>query len=132
MKHKKLIIGFLIGIIIIAPAIGAFVFEFSRITAKSYKPDVTVWASNGDDKLIIREYDTIGMGCTGIEVYYKSGLFKKSLGELTADEMCFPFTNGEYIVTWEENSVTVRFYSGRQSQSQDDPLTWDERNFELS
>ena len=67
----------------------------------------------------------------GAKIYCRKGNCReKQLGEVSLGDCVFPFTDGDYTVEWRGDSVCIRFFSGRGSET-DDPDTWQAISYEL-
>lgn len=90
-----------------------------------YFEDLILTNDDGSYSVTIREWGT--MGGSGAEVYYNG----KLIGETAADDACYPFRDGNYLVEWKENGIIISYYSGRNSQSLDDKSTWEKVEFDF-
>ena len=96
-----------------------------------YLENLEIISPNGQAKLLIKEWGTIGG--TGADIYlieiYDNGLegVKKEIGYTSSDDCCYPFKEGNYWVEWTDDSLTIIYYQGRQSERVDEPTTWQGR-----
>lgn len=96
---------------------------------RDYREDVVVKDNFSDYRLIFREWSVLGGG--GAKIYCRKGNGReKQLGEVSLGDSVFPFTKGKYTVEWRGDSVCIRFFSGRGSET-DDPDTWQAISYDL-
>lgn len=96
---------------------------------RDYREDVVVKDNFSDYRLIFREWSVLGGG--GAKIYCRKGNGReKQLGEISLGDSVFPFTKGKYTVEWRGDSVCIRFFSGRGSET-DDPDTWQAISYDL-
>ena len=129
MKKKSIwrLAAVLLAVVAIIVAIWFAGFQdFGRI----YSEDLVIDSPDGNHRLLIREWETIGG--TGAEIYainpelpmWLNQLTKKELGKTIADDCCLPFSTGKYEITWGEGYVEICYFSGRNSENSADPSTW--------
>ena len=108
----------------------ALLFAVFQDFGRVYSEDLVIDSPDGNHRLLIREWETIGG--TGAEIYainpelpmWLNQLTKKERGKTIADDCCLPFSTGKYDLAWSEDSVTIRYFSGRNSEDVNDPSTW--------
>ena len=111
-------------LLILLLILGTFIWVISSLSpGRNYLDELSLSSPDGRHTLIIREWETLGG--TGAEIFCKPDSGKKvKLGRTHADDCVFPFRDGLYTVDWKGDSVLIRYYSGRATQT-DDPGTWD-------
>ncbi len=126
---KKRIIIAVIIITLLLP-VAVFFTIVKTAFGKDYEKDLLISSPDGRYTLIVREWGTFGG--TGAEIYGVEGStpnaveirLAEKLGETIADDVCYPFTSGAYVIEWNDDSILIRYFSGRQIQTSD-PETWD-------
>lgn len=104
-------------------------FAFWDDFGSVYKDDISIISPDGKHQLVIREWGTVGG--TGAEIYttnphlptFLNRLLKVKIGNTSADDSCYPFSDGNYDVLWEEDFVVIYYFKGR-TQTLDDKSTW--------
>ena len=100
--------------------------EFGR----NYLDELTIQSPSGKFTLIIKEWETIGGA--GAKIYCtKDGRNSKKLGEIITDDCVLPFHDGNYTLEWKEDTVVIRYFSGRAGQHTGDPNTWETVRYDL-
>ena len=130
-KSKALKIGKIVGILVVVSAFLLLLLSSCDV-GRYYEDDLKIKSPDGKWTLIIKEWGTIGG--TGAKIYCskKGSIFKKLLGETSADDVVYPFKKGYYTVEWEEDTVMIRYFAGETSiQKLDDPSTWETAQDEL-
>lgn len=90
-----------------------------------YLDDLVLTSDDSNNSVTIREWGALGG--TGAEVYYNG----KIIGETAADDACYPFRDGNYLVEWMSDGIIITYYSGRNTQSLDDESTWEKAEFDF-
>ena len=94
---------------------------------KAYEEDIYVESPDGQYRLIIQEWGTIG--ATGAEIYIENAdalipsFTRKKIGNTTAEDCVYPFSHGTYSVEWEDQRVVISYYSGLEGETEH-PETW--------
>ena len=95
---------------------------------KVYEEDICIESSDGQYRLIIREWGAIGG--TGAEVYIEDAnalipsFTRKEIGTTAADDCMYPFADGNYLVLWESDRVIITYYSRRPGEDPTKPESW--------
>ncbi len=97
---------------------------------KEYCDDINLVSPDGEHQLLIREWGTVGG--TGAEIYAVQPRLPKFLrhfintkvGNTAAADCCYPFSDGNYDVVWEDDCAVISYFSGKKTQVLSDRSTW--------
>lgn len=127
---RKFIVSSIIVLALVVVAIILF-DNFSGHYGKEYLEDIVITSDDGAHIIVLKEWGTVGG--TGAEIYYlKDNLFgykKIKIGETISKDSCYPFRDNNYIVEWNDTTVVISYFSGRQSQSINESSSWDIKEF---
>ncbi|MBQ8474404.1 MAG: hypothetical protein IJ499_01930 [Clostridia bacterium] len=129
MKKLISILAAIFAILLAAIAVLFFIF---KADSNSYMAEIELVSPDGERTIIVRESDYLSN--TAADVYIKNdGIFAKDklIGGTTAEGGCYPFRDGNYLIEWSDDYVTVKYYSGTEEESLDDSSTWKTRKFDL-
>ena len=137
-KIIKIVLVVLLILVLLAVAYYAYlVIAFKKTFGPFYCDDLYIKSPDGSYTLIIKEWSAAGG--TGAEIYCVKGKYTKlkwifnthKLGDTIADDYCLPFKDNNYVITWDDDSVTLKYFSGRRNQEKNDPTTWEVETFKL-
>ena len=105
-------------------------FAFSHDFGKEFCDDIVVVSPDGEHQLLIREWGTIGG--TGAEIYAIHPRLPKFLwhfistkaGSTYAADCCYPFSEGNYDIVWEDDCAVISYFSGKKTQVLSERSTW--------
>ena len=111
----------------------------SRLIAsggRCYEDDIVITSPDGEYSLIIKEWGFSFV--TGAEIYALYDLpvnnftkpFATKIGYTSGGDCCYSFRDSNYEIEWGNDSVTIRYYSGRKSETKDSS-TWESVEFFL-
>ena len=114
-------------------AVCTIVMFFSVFNSLSNYHDyeTVIYSPDGSGKLIVQETEWLhGAECV---IYYKPrySLIKKRLGWGFVDGFAYPFRDGNYDVTWNDGSVTVRYYGNNSYELPGEMNTWSRCTYRL-
>lgn len=114
------------AIVFLAVFLVVAVFMASKHWGKAYNDEIRVACPDGQHTLIIKEWGTIGG--TGADIFLASdwGLItvRRQIGSTIADDCVYPFRDGYYQVSWVEESVIIRYYTGHKDENSSDMDSW--------
>ena len=122
---KKLLISLLLVVVAVGAIVGFryFIITHNRICVTR----IHINSPHNKCELIIEEWETFGG--TGADIYYSNELYKIKIGNVIAKKGVYPFLSGSYEIKWKDESIIIRYYSGRSTESYEDKDTWTECEF---
>ena len=94
-----------------------------------YLDDIEIVTPAGNYSLVVKEWGFLRGG--GAEIYYKQDDNLVLLGELNTDDVVHPFHTNLYAIQWDEERITIRYYSGTLVENAEDESTWRFKTFEV-
>ena len=121
MIGKKILIAVLAVLVIIFLVCELVPIRFGW----AYKNDLVITSPDGKYQLLVREGGTLGG--TAAEIYaidpklpmLLNKFIKTEIGRTSADDSVYPFFDGNYEILWEEDCVTIYYFSGRECETSD-------------
>ncbi|MBR4072153.1 MAG: hypothetical protein IKK26_06340 [Clostridia bacterium] len=129
MKRKFIVCSIIVLVLVVVAII---LFDnYSGHYGKEYLEDIVITSDDGAHIIVVKEWGTVGG--TGAEIYYlKDNLFgykKIKIGETISKDSCYSFRDNNYIVEWNDTTVAISYFSGRQSQTIDNSDSWESKEF---
>ena len=127
MKKLFITLGIVFAVVLISVSVLFFMLEFSQ---EEYVKELNLVAPDNSMVIVIRERDYLAN--TGADIYIKDGGSlgrDKHIGSTTAEGGCYPFSDGNYLIEWGADFVTIKYYSGTESEKPKLSSTWKTKEF---
>lgn len=127
MKNKKMffiVITAMLSVIVVITCVYISLSN-SVLFKRHYESETKIVSPDGNHTVIIKQFSV--MGGSGAEVYYKGkgDLRKIRKGQLIFDDYTLPFSDERaYSVSWGDDEVEIKYYSGTPAENIDNPETW--------